>query len=303
MLRVRVTKAPARLPRGRPSRSALEALADRMSAVVAVDLRRGVEQFRATSSFADMARAVFSKDYRKVVEAVPWEKLDGPMARGLSRLADAVSGASERAAAEVASATREVVRPKELSLGPDNPKIDRYLSVRTGELVERVTEDSQVAIQAAVRAGLEARSSPREIAGQVRQSIGLNTRQAAALQNYRAQLTADGTAPARLEKLVAAYGERLLDQRAQAIARTEVAYAQNQGQLEAWQEAKKRGYVGDAAGKRWVVDGDPCPICIDLNGQVVGMDESFETMDGDTIEGPPAHPCCRCALALAMEGA
>lgn len=76
--------------------------------------------------------------------------------------------------------------------------------------------------------------------------------------------------------------------RAERIARTETAFADVAGNLIGW---KASGVVSQ---KEWkVADSGECPLCADMDGEVVGIDEDFD-FDGEMIEGPPGHVNCRC---------
>jgi hypothetical protein len=77
---------------------------------------------------------------------------------------------------------------------------------------------------------------------------------------------------------------------ADVIARTELKMAKTGAQLAAWQRETP------GARKRWVT-ADPCPICAELEGRTIPLDAMFE-VDGDEIDGPPAHPNCQCDLEL-----
>lgn len=89
--------------------------------------------------------------------------------------------------------------------------------------------------------------------------------------------------------------------RADKIARTETMRAANQGQLEAWDQAEEQGLLTGDELKEWIVTPDDrlCPICEPLDGVQVGRDEPFD-VDGEQLDGPPAHPRCRCTTALAL---
>jgi SPP1 gp7 family putative phage head morphogenesis protein len=89
------------------------------------------------------------------------------------------------------------------------------------------------------------------------------------------------------------------EDRAETIARTEVMRASNEGQLQAWEQATSAGLLIGTEEKEWIVTPDDrlCPICEPLDGVRVGMRESFDTEVG-RLEGPPAHPNCRCVLGL-----
>jgi len=84
--------------------------------------------------------------------------------------------------------------------------------------------------------------------------------------------------------------------RAKRIAVTEVTNAYAGGNLEAW---KASGVVEK---KRWNTAGtDVCPICIDLDQQVVPIDAMFIGSDGMQYERPPAHVNCKCNVTPVVE--
>jgi hypothetical protein len=77
--------------------------------------------------------------------------------------------------------------------------------------------------------------------------------------------------------------------RAEMIARTELAIANVAGNLIAWEDS------GVVEGVRWATGADCCPKCDEMDGEEVPLGSLFD-YDGDQIEGPPAHPNCRCAV-------
>jgi hypothetical protein len=101
--------------------------------------------------------------------------------------------------------------------------------------------------------------------------------------------------------------------RAEMIARTESAYAYTEGQVEAWKE------TGVVVGKKWVLSPDACEFCqaaadeygdaaIPLGESFYGLDDSLEGSDGGimgfsyrSIDGPPLHPNCRCAMIAEID--
>lgn len=89
------------------------------------------------------------------------------------------------------------------------------------------------------------------------------------------------------------------DDRAELIARTESMRAANEGQQMLWEQAQSEGLLGPNAKQEWIVGDDEklCPICQDMDGEQVDLDEDFN-VDGEDIDGPPAHPNCRCTVAL-----
>ncbi len=75
--------------------------------------------------------------------------------------------------------------------------------------------------------------------------------------------------------------------RSYLIARTETTTAANAATLAVWQQAK-------VPYKQWLTGRDErvCPVCGALDGEVVPLDEAFSL----GMQGPPAHPGCRCSL-------
>ena len=83
------------------------------------------------------------------------------------------------------------------------------------------------------------------------------------------------------------------DERARMIAVTEVTRAYAEGNRAAWRAS------GVIEAREWRTNADElvCPVCGPLAGRVVGLDEPF----ADGVDGPPAHPRCRCWCVPAIE--
>lgn len=75
------------------------------------------------------------------------------------------------------------------------------------------------------------------------------------------------------------------DSRAETIARTESAFADTHGNIEGWRAS------GVVDKKQFLAAPDCCDECQDLDGEVVGLDDTFS----DGSDGAPLHPKCRCA--------
>jgi hypothetical protein len=89
--------------------------------------------------------------------------------------------------------------------------------------------------------------------------------------------------------------------RAELIARTETMSAANAGQREAWDQAVDKGFLSGDEKQVWIVTPDDtlCPICESMDGQKETLGDPFD-VDGQEIDGPPAHPNCRCTTGLAF---
>lgn len=112
--------------------------------------------------------------------------------------------------------------------------------------------------------------------------------------------------PKLFDKLEPLFGAN----RAKMIARTEVTRTINAGKLEGWKS------MGTITEKVWRTARDElvCPICGELDGKVVAIEDNFtlgleNTANNEALEKyimkhgtleymiPPAHPNCRCGLS------
>jgi len=80
--------------------------------------------------------------------------------------------------------------------------------------------------------------------------------------------------------------------RAEVIARTETARADVAGSLIGWRS------TGAVSSKQWIVGEACCDECAELDGVVVGINDSFP---GDGGDGPPLHPQCRCDVSPVID--
>lgn len=138
----------------------------------------------------------------------------------------------------------------------------------------------------------------------IRPMVGLTKPQATANLKYYQKLIEDGMSQKKARDKAIRYASRQHRYRGYNIARTELAFAYNQGSYEGTKQAQEKGYMGETV-KVWCTADDErvCQICGALEGSQVAMDEDF---DFDTrLAGPanptirrvpPAHPNCRCAV-------
>lgn len=142
-----------------------------------------------------------------------------------------------------------------------------------------------------------------QLARAIRPMVGLTDPQAKANLRYFEKLIESGTSEKRAQDLSARYAARQHRYRGYNIARTELAFAYNQGSFLGTKQAQAKGYMGDVV-KIWSTADDErvCKICGGLEGTRVGIDEPFNfrtrlAAANPTIKlVPPAHPSCRCAV-------
>lgn len=84
--------------------------------------------------------------------------------------------------------------------------------------------------------------------------------------------------------------------RAKMIARTESIRAAHEGQRAAWDKARAAGLIPATMKRQWIATPDEkeCPQCEALDGMERRMGKPFP----GGVMMPPAHPNCRCTLAL-----
>lgn len=189
-----------------------------------------------------------------------------------------------------------------------DPAAIRYAETRGAMLVRDVDAANRTALRYILRDSMAKGLSAYDTARAMRQSVGLHTRWARAVDNYDAatmrQLLKAGMTPAaaraRADELVKRYRDRLIRRRAEMIARTEIQMAQNMARQTSWDTAYKTGLLDGGSKKEWLVApsgsrrGAPCDTCASLNGKRVQWNAAFPT--GHIM--PPAHPHCRCTAVL-----
>lgn len=172
-----------------------------------------------------------------------------------------------------------------------------WIERRAAALVKAITKEQREAIRLVVKRVYDSGMGIDDAIPLVRAALGENAlfpRWAQAVVNYGMGLTDQGVAPAQVVEMTDAYYERLADQRAYMIARTEVLAAQNAGRMEGWTQLAQEGIIRvDEVLKEWdATYENPCPECDAYDGTQVGLFDEFE------LEGPPAHPNCRCVVQL-----
>jgi len=179
--------------------------------------------------------------------------------------------------------------------------IEEWIREHGGELIVELSEAQHEAIRELLRIYiLEHPLSPYDLAKVIEPLIGLTSSEAVAVARYRESLVKENLSENVIENLTNKYAEFLLKKRALRIARTELSYAYNRGQLEAIREAKANGFFRGEVIKTWLTAHDErtCEFCQSLDGEVVGLEETYPgaTKREQEILTPPAHPMCRCTV-------
>lgn len=182
--------------------------------------------------------------------------------------------------------------------------VRQWVENHGAEFVTNSTQTQIDGLRAVVqRAAVLEDLSVDELSRVIRPMVGLTKQQTTANLNYYNNLIQNGVSAKRAQDLSIRYAARQHRYRGYNIARTELAFAYNQGSYEGTKQAQAAGYMGETV-KVWCTADDErvCPICGGLEGKTVAMDEDFDfytklAVRNETIRRvPPAHPSCRCAV-------
>ena len=187
---------------------------------------------------------------------------------------------------------------------PMGDGVRSWVENHAAEFVTNSTTTQIAGIRAVVqRAAALEDMSVDQLSRAIRPMVGLTKQHSIANLNYYNTLLANGTSESKALDLSTRYAARQHRYRGYNIARTELAFAYNQGSYEGVKQAQAAGYMGDSE-KVWCTADDErvCEVCGGLDGARVAMDEDFTFQTklagrNQTIRRvPPAHPSCRCAV-------
>lgn len=170
-----------------------------------------------------------------------------------------------------------------------------------GQLIRELSPAQLAAVRQQLATLLQLGPTP-EVLQAIARATGLTSQQTQQVANTFRRALENGMGPGTAMQTAQAHADRLLEQRAQTIARHEAVDYTNQLVL-------ARGRAVDAGSgiivKQWVsardlrVDGgNPLGVCRQLdNNARIPIDEPF-VVDGEMYDAPPAHIGCRCLLEI-----
>jgi SPP1 gp7 family putative phage head morphogenesis protein len=230
---------------------------------------------------------------------IPWEDFTSALEPTIATMAAQVAISANLALTKLPSAVQY-----EMKFDLTDPRAIGWAQVRSGATIKQVNEYSRQAVSKIIQDGLRSKLTMEQVQANIQKVVGLDSRQATSLARFYESSITDGVlkgmsyedAVARAEKQGDKYRDRLWKQRAERIARTELAEAANQGRFTSWQEADRQGLLPKGTKKRWLTAPDErtCEICGALNGVVIAWDEQFSI--GKMM--PTAHPNCRCTALI-----
>lgn len=187
---------------------------------------------------------------------------------------------------------------------PMGDGVRKWTAAHSAEFVTNVTTTQIEGLRAVVRrAAVLEDLTVDGLARAIRPMVGLTQQQSVANLKYYETLINNGMSEKKALDKSIRYAARQHRYRGYNIARTELAFAYNQGSYEGTKQAQAAGLLGETV-KVWCTADDErvCKICGGLEGKQIAMDEDFDFKTklagrNPTIRRvPPAHPSCRCAV-------
>lgn len=301
----------------------LLAVADRHEKATARTIEALLVSLRANLPQAEVQRLLEAGHVFDLEDRIPWADVFAmPLAKSMG------DDTAERFLATMVDAA---AAPELFTIV--NPYAVAAARQQAADLVVAVRDSTRKAVRHIVTSSVRGRYTPAQAARLIANVVGLDPRRAQALANYEAAMrqVVEGRASRStlrragmrlpdtrrgVDHAVSRYSSRLLRDRAETIARTEVMRAANRGLQESWAEAARRGLMDVHVVRReWVVtyDDRTCEACAPMGGQVVGFDAPFVSslrrVGGEdvpvpvptTTVTPPLHPRCRCTMILLMD--
>lgn len=269
----------------------------RRAMALAIQLANELRGYADDIAVGRLERAVQTGSLFLIEQAINWTQMD----RVLNRLVQPELHESYMLGAK--EGQRQLTAAKsEIRFNVMDPKAAEWAKRSTGKLITEVVDDQKKMVADLVqRANLEGRTY-QETAKDIRNFIGLHSRQVTAVENYYDGLIRSGTDPFKADRLAEKYGAQLLRYRSETIARHELLTATHEGQLQTVRESIMQGRLDPNRTFRvWNVAKDErlCELCAPMDGQEVPADQPFMTEDGTALWIPQEiHIQCRCDFSL-----
>ncbi len=261
---------------------------------------RLIAEARKALNLSAVARSIKGGDVEKAMELDVTLRSLGIMF-GKS-IADAYAGGGDTAGRHLSALMKlESDGPDEMFdsfvFDETDPRAAKWIADQKKILATSVGIQSREAISVILQQSFTDGVAPLATAKRLRQHLGLTAGDSQALLTMEKKLTARGLPVLEIQRQLAERSSKMVRRRAVAIARTEIVTAVHEGQRELYMQAVDHGLLNPKVTVReWIVTLDDllCPICIPFDGTTATISGQFPGGYG----GPPAHPLCRCTVAI-----
>jgi hypothetical protein len=180
-----------------------------------------------------------------------------------------------------------------------NPEAVAWVKQHGADLVKAIDEDQRAVLRGILEKAYVEGHTWKQVAGEIKTTVGLLPQHAAAVAKFQAQKIKDGMPATQAQQAADKYAAKLRAYRARNIARTETVRASTRGQQEVWSQAIEQGLIDESvARKQWKCQ-LPCPICAPLHNQTAPVKGTFA---GGFFAPPDPHPSCKCVIVLLPKG-
>jgi len=238
-------------------------------------------------------------------DQIDWKQISEHLQESWSELATAVVTRGIPKALDPLNPTDEERKAIEDALLIDNPYLVPWLEKHGAELVKEITAQTRAGLSELLQQAHDEGATVAEVKERIKDRVGMLDADVATVAAWQQELIDDGMDEADAADEAAVYADELLGNRAENIARTEIAFAESNGTLATWLAAADAGLTLPGTVKVWLAGEDEmrtCDICKHLGTKYredgIPLDEEFELPDGTTVPCPPAHPSCRCDMGM-----
>lgn len=299
----------------------LAALADRLEPALARQWLAALDELVRTVPATALVAALEAGGPDALVSAL----FDRPEARlALQSLATQYADAVARAVPVAAAGLPPIGRLR-VAIPVASPALVDAVRRWEQTAFRRVAAEMREGVRTLVADGIVAGLGPRGMVASLRQptgAIGLTAYDHRIVASFREQLRTDpatalrralrdrrfdrtvrrgALTDAQIDRMTAAYRQKLITWRAQTFARSAAVSAANDASVVAWSDTLRAAGIDEALVRRyWVVADDErlCEVCGPVPAMQptgVGLREAFRTPDGTAMQ-PPLHPNCRCMV-------
>lgn len=304
----------------------IHSVADKKAPVFSTTIANTLNGFVGDIPFSVIEDLAEQGAFDAIEFAIPFQKIEQELAAGLTpqgaQVADLSPASQEMlkalkdSADKTSQITTRVVRKAtglepQLQFDANDPNVRRHLEKRIGGLITEINRHARANIRDIIIEAKTTELTPRQITTRIKENIGLRQDQARSLNNFRNRLSEDEDSKSLINKKVESFKQRLLGQRTDLIARTEMMTASNEGHRIGFEQAAEQGLFDRNQAKMvWVTTPDDrlCNTCRPMQGIPRDFDgvwnvdirNSSNNVIGQRSVSIPneVHPNCRCTFKM-----
>lgn len=238
-----------------------------------------------------VGKAIAARNIERVVEAFPWDATAQTINASAATFGQVITDNIGQGFPKVGFGSR---------FDFTDPRSIAYAKAQAAQLVTAVSDSTRKIIRETIADAFNSGITVKETARRLRSVIGLNDRQTISMRKFQDGLTSRVASKeltiGQAEKMLERQYKKMINYRADLIARQEIIMAENHGRYLGFQQSVEQGWADPKSVKRWSTSTDErtCDICLPMNGKSVQWNQSYP----NGVFNPPAHILCRCSISL-----